>query len=345
MEGHTPSFSHKKFLGQIFKIQERQMNFLRVAAKAGLFIFSTVLTIAIAEFILKNYFPIEVPQSDPGIFWDHMKRSTLAQTKASIKAFNGIDVFDEKLGFISKEVLDAEKTFGTRTGYRIMLLGDSITAKPEFSTAVTDAIRARYPKKALDFFNAGTGGWDSEQEFTYFKERGLSYHPNLVILQFCMNDFAQTPVFLKTEEGEFVGLNLGIFGKVVSASVLQKSQLLQRLLIVYLKYFPFGYRLDSSKVDSAMQKFAALAKAGDFDIHLVIIPFLQPPSTADQERHRLIREIAAKHFRPEQVSDFIDLTVSPQIPGWRLAPTDFTHPNKKMAGIIADEVVKKINIP
>lgn len=74
---------------------------------------------------------------------------------------------------------------------RIVALGDSFTwgwglNDDEIYTEILEALLDR-----TDVINLGVTGFNTRQEFDYLKAEGMLYGPDLVILAFCMNDFAE----------------------------------------------------------------------------------------------------------------------------------------------------------
>lgn len=100
-------------------------------------------------------------------------------------------------GFRDREY-DIEKPDGT---YRIIAIGDSITFGNSLSANVT------FPERLEDFFrshnlavevlNLGVGGYDTMQEIAFLQELGLQFHPDEVIVGYCMNDVGVVSANLK----------------------------------------------------------------------------------------------------------------------------------------------------
>jgi len=91
--------------------------------------------------------------------------------------------------------------------YRILVLGDSMTFG--WGTAVENTYPKVLEKLLNDFsrpasnpsnmiskyevINAGVGNYNTVQEVTYFKERGIHLKPDMVLLGFYLNDAEKTP--------------------------------------------------------------------------------------------------------------------------------------------------------
>jgi lysophospholipase L1-like esterase len=78
--------------------------------------------------------------------------------------------------------------------YRVIALGDSITAGPgvnlkdTFVKRLERLLQAESPTRPVEIVNAGTNDYGTAQELTWLQERGLSYEPDLVILNVYLND-------------------------------------------------------------------------------------------------------------------------------------------------------------
>ena len=106
----------------------------------------------------------------------------------------GIDFYINKLGFRGPEISEDKppKTF------RVFCLGDSITmgsGLPEnilYPRVLEKMLREGYPHKNFEMINAGVSGYGIKEEAMMLEEEGLALSPDLVILQFCVNDVPGT---------------------------------------------------------------------------------------------------------------------------------------------------------
>lgn len=92
-------------------------------------------------------------------------------------------------GFRNGHNIPYEKKGG---GTRILLLGDSFTIGYEVSVEQTfGAILERILREkgyAVEVLNAGVSGFSNAEEWIYFREEGLKFHPDVVIVSFFKND-------------------------------------------------------------------------------------------------------------------------------------------------------------
>lgn len=91
---------------------------------------------------------------------------------------------------------DKEYAVNKSDKYRIIFLGDSLTfgwgVKQEetFATLLEEDLSSDYPTEVINF---GTGNYNTEQEVNLFKEKGLKYNPDKVVLFYFINDAEITP--------------------------------------------------------------------------------------------------------------------------------------------------------
>jgi hypothetical protein len=101
---------------------------------------------------------------------------------------------------------------GPAGGMRVVVIGDSIS----FGYAVEEAsafprvleakLAALAPQAAIEVVNLGVGGYNAWNEAELLKDVGVTYQPDLVLVQFCINDLndpsmhfdAQTRLLLST---------------------------------------------------------------------------------------------------------------------------------------------------
>src|SRR5205814_1109641 len=110
-----------------------------------------------------------------------------------------VQILDPDTGTVYGDTLNAggwrdeERTIEKRPGsYRIVAVGDSVTygavvAKNDTWTAQLQR-KLRDAGMSAEVINIGYGGWSTDQELEALLREGLAYKPDLVVLQFCVND-------------------------------------------------------------------------------------------------------------------------------------------------------------
>ena len=102
----------------------------------------------------------------------------------------------------SQGLRDYEYPFDKSPGvYRILVLGDSTTfgwgvsMNDTASKILERELNARHVPgyERFEVINAGVGNYDTVQEVTYYKTRGVEFHPDMVILVYFINDPEPVP--------------------------------------------------------------------------------------------------------------------------------------------------------
>jgi hypothetical protein len=101
-----------------------------------------------------------------------------------------IDIVTNSIGYRNREI-------GPKTGTRILFLGDSITFadyQPEDETFVRQIeMLARQQGENWETINAGVGAVSLATELAILTETGLALAPDAVVLDFYLNDYADSP--------------------------------------------------------------------------------------------------------------------------------------------------------
>jgi len=98
------------------------------------------------------------------------------------------------LGYRNPEI--SKKEMGEKTGTRILFLGDSVTFQDflnEEQTFVRQVeTRAREAGNNWETINAGVGAISLKTELAILQETGISLKPDIVVLDFYLNDFQES---------------------------------------------------------------------------------------------------------------------------------------------------------
>ena len=109
----------------------------------------------------------------------------------------GAEVTVNSFGFRDREYVP-ENPDGL---YRIVVIGDSITfgnflrVEETFPELLEQSFRQH--GIGAEILNLGVGGYDTIQEVAFLEEVGLQFHPDEVILGYCMNDLGVTSTNLR----------------------------------------------------------------------------------------------------------------------------------------------------
>lgn len=102
----------------------------------------------------------------------------------------GIIVKYNSMGFIGDEIKD-------KRGLRILGIGDSITDATYLNEDqryinLAGKILEQKTGKDVEIINGAVGGYNTWQELTLIKEKGLDIKPDLIIIGICLNDSVQS---------------------------------------------------------------------------------------------------------------------------------------------------------
>jgi len=124
--------------------------------------------------------------------------------------------------------------------YRILVLGDSITQEYSFVETLESMLNGTPSSFVFELWNAGVGGYQVNQYAAYFRHKGIRYKPDMVIVNFGLNDFdLDTVVYYETRKGVIGYHNAGYqLSKTVPLNKwYYRHSYLYRLLVVNLEKF------------------------------------------------------------------------------------------------------------
>lgn len=128
---------------------------------------------------------IKVPSQDPAIGHEHRPN-----TSAHLM---GVDVTINSLGLRSPE-LKSDKTT------RVLMLGDSLTfgwgveAKDTVSRQLEAILTESAPDSNFEVVNSGVGNYNTSMQAAYFLSKGKALKPDVVVINYFINDAEPTPV-------------------------------------------------------------------------------------------------------------------------------------------------------
>jgi len=85
--------------------------------------------------------------------------------------------------------------------YRILVLGDSIADQRTWVNQMEARLRGLAPGKKIEVWNAGVPGYDTCTELQVLNEQGLALKPDLVLVQFCLNDYLVASTVVPLDDG------------------------------------------------------------------------------------------------------------------------------------------------
>ena len=166
---------------------------------------SIAFCLVVAELVLRFVFPIRVVTIG---LQDAPKADRYGW---ALKPHQLIRILDPDTGAVytdyanSEGWRDRERTVERRPNtLRILVIGDSVTygaivAQADTYTAILER-KLQAKGVGAEVINISYGGWGTDQELEALTLEGLSYKPDLVILQFTTNDPADVAYFASDDE-------------------------------------------------------------------------------------------------------------------------------------------------
>lgn len=300
-----------------------------------LFLSSFCFTILFIEAFLR-VFPLNNNLYYRDLEWNHWGNSEM------IKLYNELYVYNDELGYERKDIYERIKTVlrNDSQSYKILILGDSITQWGKYVDYFNNLLAERY-NEGIEVVNAGVMGYDTALEYRYLKHRGLELRPNLVILQFCVNDFRGTPIIIKQKDGSWFALNGNEkIVKWISPKLIAKSKLYE-FITLRLLYLSRGEGINRNTVDVPLRKMKQLLKEKDIAFYILIFPWLAESQCieAGYDDHREILDILDELNLSSQV---IDLLPYYSRASFHKIRNDLIHPNDEGDKIAAQVLMNKL---
>ena len=161
---------------------------LKIAVSTASFVL-TLLTLEIS-LRLGGYNPLQDWQNDREYI---LRPSAYPDLKYELTpgASGGLSDGDMK---INSQGFRGPEPSSSPSGKRVIVLGDSIAfgnsllSKDTFSSQLQQRLNSA--GQDVEILNFGVGGYDILQEVALLEIRGLKYHPNLVVVAYCLNDIS-----------------------------------------------------------------------------------------------------------------------------------------------------------
>jgi lysophospholipase L1-like esterase len=250
----------------------------------------------------------------------------------------GADVAINSQGLRDKEYT-LRKPSGT---YRVMMLGDSTTfgwGVPVDATVakiLEQKLNAADLGRSFEVLNAGVGNYGTVQEVTYYLQRGRAFHPDLVVLNYFINDAEPVP----RETKSFLRDR-----SYFAAFVASRADGILRIAGErpdWRAYYPSLYEATQPGWHDAQGALADLAKKTKEDGTDVLVALLPELHQIQGEypfarEHALVREAATTQGLP--TLELIEglRNHGPESSLW-VTPLD-THPNRKANELIAAQLM------
>ncbi len=251
----------------------------------------------------------------------------------------GVDVSINAFGLRGEEVAKEKQS----DRIRILMLGDSITfgwgvKQQETMAARLEAgLKAQFPDRDFEVLNAGVGNANAAMESAWYLAKGKALHPDLVILNYFINDAEPTPVrqggWLKERSYAYVHFA----GKIDTIA----RQFMGR--VDWEQYYRDLYRDDAPGwivAQDAITRLIEDTKREDVPFLLVQIPEIRRvdpypfPGVAAK-----VADLAAKTGVP-----YLDLlpSVAGEAPDTLWVTVEDPHPNGKANDLFTKAILEKL---
>jgi lysophospholipase L1-like esterase len=267
-------------------------------ANASLVLASTLFALLILEVAVRVLHvppeplaPLQIPlyrlSGDPVIGYEY-RPGYASSAKPARSSQVGFVI--NRIGFRDYEYKES-KPVGT---YRIIVLGDSTTAGnsvPDLAKTYTKRLEVllNNDKKArmhYEVMNMGVGGYQTMQEVETLRTRGLIFHPDLVLVTFCINDFdlhSDGGVYDKLRKANHI--SMGNPGTDTLYSGLLKHSRLAFILYhrfnssksEHEEWYVKNVLKGQSTVMSGLTLLSKLQQANGFSAAVVILPGFRTP--------------------------------------------------------------------
>ena len=238
--------------------------------------------------------------------------------------------------------------------YRILVLGDSIAmglrtddTDDIFPSALERSLRAT--GRNVEVLNFGVSGYNTQQEVAMLADRGLAFDPDLVVLQYCLNDRAHVDggitQTLRRQESRS-----GIVDRALTSPHLYRSAIYR---FVRFRVFTASYErrhaerlrtaqaLGQDTVSESFKRLRRIADDHDFDVLVVVFPmFKNFPPQAERSEHRRIEALSrAQGFHHlDLVPTFETCRGAAAEPAW----LDVYHPSARGHGCVGEAIASYV---
>jgi lysophospholipase L1-like esterase len=222
---------------------------------------------------------------------------------------------------------------------RIIFLGDSLTLgwgvrkEEAFEALLERQLDARIPTEIINF---GHGNFNTDQEVGLFLDKGLKYHPDLVVLFYFINDAEPTPSKSKLAFLGHSRFATFIWSRVKAINARFSGG------TAFEQYYSKLYS-DSSpgwlRAKSALSELEHICRSNGTQLKVVLLPELHAPARYPfLKQHAQVAQVLNEANVPylDLVSKFSGIQNPESL--W-VAPDD-AHPNARAHRIIADSTLE-----
>ena len=222
---------------------------------------------------------------------------------------------------------------------RVVLAGDSISALG----FLADNLKSLNHNKNYEYWVTGVYGYGTLQEIGYFERFGRKLKPDVLILQFCLNDWDGTPVILKDKKKQTVIANLYLGTEHFHPWLFRHSTLYRVYLSLKASLTDRGSL--QKDVERNIARFQDYARQDNFELRVVVYPELAPlnkwPKRFLQQRQDILAILNRLKIKHYDAAPLLEQALKTHPQAWaRLAPDDHFHPSRQFSRMIAEQLLK-----
>ena len=251
----------------------------KILSNLLLLVFSIFFSLILIEGLLIVFFP-EIELIQKKVVWDHWTSKNMAQW------YNDRYEYDERIGFEKKNVFKEIKKIANLTDLdlKILILGDSLTEWGNYVNLFKLNVSKEYSNKKISIINAGVMGYDTYMEYQYLNERGIQLNPDIVVLQFCQNDFFDTPIIVKQTNESWLAYHH-------TGSEIKNFNFLTRTRLYKLLSFNFQKLNIKSKknVKDPLIKINNLLNKKNISFYILVFPILEDSIYSDIQHMKILK--------------------------------------------------------
>lgn len=225
---------------------------------------------------------------------------------------------------------------------RVLMLGDSLTfgwgAPVEGTTSkVLERLLNSNSGTQYEVINTGVGNTNTAMQTAFFVHKGYKFQPDVVVLNYFINDAEETPVKKENWLTRFSYAAVFLAGRL---DILERTYFGKE---DWQGYYRNLYRSDAPGWEAARKSFAELAAfCREHDMKLLLVHYPELHQLAEYPFQGVTE--AASGLAAAEGVPFLDLltTVQAEDPAslW-VTPTD-SHPNSKAAELFAPAIAARL---
>ena len=222
--------------------------------------------------------------------------------------------------------------------FRVVVLGDSVSEGlliPDYKDVYSAVLESELNGSGLaaEVMNFGVNGYNTSQEVQTFRDKGLKFSPDLVLLQYSLNDNTG-------DDGGLAGeLIKKARGQAFIEGVWDHPFLLNSALYRFIKYRVLRYSTDAHwmKANAALEQigkdrvreeFAELRKmTGHSCVLVAIFPWFEKGLTPYPYQDQHVRVASFAEENGFMVIDMLDVFRKCEVESGAKANIDHVHPN------------------